>query len=112
MLEAIQDHIKILGENNRGEYRGNYRNESYNRERGSSRYRERSFPGNNGSYNRRNDRSSSNSRSSSGSRARMNRDRIRCYTCREYDHFAKDWCTSNEEREIEQIQKMFNLDED
>ena len=42
----------------------------------------------------------------------MNRDRIRCYNCREYDHFAKDCPTSNEERKIEQTQKMFNLDEE
>ena len=42
----------------------------------------------------------------------MNRDKIRCCKCREYDHFAKDCPTSNEEREIEQIQQMFNLDED
>ena len=35
------------------------------------------------------DRSSSNSRSRSGSRASMNRDRIRCYKCREYDHFMR-----------------------
>ena len=54
----------------------------------------------------------SNSRSRSGSRASINRDRIRCYKCREYDHFAKDCPTSNEEREIEQIQQMFNLDEE
>ena len=31
----------------------------------------------------------SNSRSRSGSRASTNRDRIRCYKCREYDHFAR-----------------------
>ena len=38
--------------------------------------------------------------------------RIRCFKCREYDHFAKDYPTTNEEREIEQIQQMFNLDEE
>ena len=32
----------------------------------------------------------SNSRSRSGSRAVTNRDRIRCFECREYDHFARD----------------------
>ena len=37
---------------------------------------------------------------------------IRCYKCREYDHFTKDCSTSKEEREIEQIQEMFNLDEE
>ena len=42
----------------------------------------------------------------------MNRNRIRCYKCREYEHFAKDFPTSNEEREIEEIQWMFNLDEE
>ena len=41
-----------------------------------------------------------------------NRDRIRCYKCREYDHFAKDCLTTKEEREIDQIQQMFNLDEE
>ena len=41
----------------------------------------------------------------------INRDRIRCYKCREYDHFAKDCPTSKEEGEIQQIQQMFNLDE-
>ena len=38
--------------------------------------------------------------------------RIRCYKCREYDHFMKHCPTSKEEREIEQIQQMFNLDEE
>ena len=41
-------------------------------------------------------RSASSSRSSSGSRASTNRDRIRCYNCREYDHFARDCPTSRE----------------
>ena len=52
---------------------------------------------------RRNDRSSS-SRSRSGSRPSTNRDRIRCYKCREYDHFAKDCLTSKLEKETEQMQ--------
>ena len=34
-------------------------------------------------------RSPSSSRS--GSRTSMNRDRIRCFKCREYDHFANEW---------------------
>ena len=73
-----------------------------------SRSRERSYLDNSG----RRDRSSHNSRSRSGSRASTNRDRIRCYKCRKYDHFAKDCPTTREEREIEQIQQMFNLDEE
>ena len=42
----------------------------------------------------------------------MKRDRIRCYRCREYDHFAKDCPTSREERELEQLQQMLNLDDE
>ena len=41
-----------------------------------------------------------------------NRDRIRCYRCREYEHFAKDCPTSKEDREIEQIQQILNLDDE
>ena len=52
----------------------------------------------------------SNSRSRSGSRASTNRDRIRCFEYREYDHFARQCPTKQEKREIEQIQQMFNLD--
>ena len=37
-------------------------------------------------------------------------DRIRCYKCREYDHFTND-CPNPYTGEIEQIQKMYNLDE-
>ena len=44
-------------------------------------------------------------------RACTNRDRIRCYKCREYDHFMKNCPTSKEERELEQIQQMFDLDD-
>ena len=75
-----------------------------------SRSRERSFSRN--INNRRNDRSINNGRSRSGSRVSINRDRVKCYKCREYDHFVKDCPTSKEEREIEQIQQMFTLDEE
>ena len=73
-------------QNSRGEYRNNsYRNDGYNR--GRDRSRDRSFSG---IYGSNRTRSTNNSRSSSGSRASTNRDRIRCYNCREYDHFVKD----------------------
>ena len=39
-------------------------------------------------------------------------DRIRCYKCREYNHFTKDCLTTKEEREIDQMQQMFNLDKE
>ena len=42
----------------------------------------------------------------------MNRDRIRCYKCREYDHFTKDCPTSREERELEQLQQIPNLEDE
>ena len=41
-----------------------------------------------------------------------NRDRIRCFKCREYDHFTKDCPTSQVEKEPEQIQQMYNMDKD
>ena len=50
--------------------------------------------------------------SRSGSRASTNRDRIRCFECREYDHFARECLTRRENREIEQIQQMFNLEDE
>ena len=52
-------------------------------------------------YGNNRDRSSSSSRLRSGSRASTKRDRIRCYNCREYDHFARDCPTSREERDLE-----------
>ena len=79
-------------QNNRGNY-GNERYNDYNRDR--NRSRERTFTRN---YSSNRDRSSSHSRSRSGSRANTNRDRIRCYKCREYDHFARDCPNLREER--------------
>ena len=90
--------------------RGNYRNERYNNyNRDRSRPRERNFTRN---YNNSRDRSSSNSRLRSGSRASTNRDRIRCYACREHDHFARDCTNSREERNLEQLQQMLNMEEE
>ena len=71
--------------------------------------RERSFSGN---YSGNITRSTSNSRLSSGSRVSTNRDRIRCYNCREYDHFARDCPTSREERDLDQLQQMLDLEEE
>ena len=39
-------------------------------------------------------------------------DRIRSYKCREYDYFTKDCPTSREEKEIEQLQQMLDLDDE
>ena len=93
-------------QNSRGEYR-NDRHDGYNRSR--NRSRERPFSGN---YSGDRDKSSSNSRLRSGSRAGTNRDRIRCFNCREYDHFARDCPTSREERDLEQLQQTLNLEEE
>ena len=104
------------GNRSRGNFRGNsrqnsregYRNERYgnNNNRDRDRSRERTFVG---IYRR--DRSSSNDRSRSGSRASMNRERIRCCMCREYDHFVRNCPKSREERDLEQLQHMLNMEE-
>ena len=95
-------------QNSRWEYRNdNYRSSGYNR--GRDRSRERSFSGN---YSSNRTRGMSNSRLRSESRPSTNRDRIRCYNCREYDHFARDCPTSREERDIDQLQQMLNLEEE
>ena len=93
------------GQKFRGRYRGNCRNDDFGR--GKSRSRERQYSNNF----RRNDQSSG-SRSRSHSRASTNRDRTRCYKCREYAHFAKDCPNPETEIESEQMQQMFNLDKD
>ena len=91
-------------QSSRGENKNNYRNDRYDRSR--NRSRERPFSRN---YNTNRNRSMGNSRSRSGSRASKNRDRIRCYKCREYGHFVRDCSTSREEKEIEQLQQMLYL---
>ena len=109
------------GSNYRGSYgynmRGNqrYRRQNNNNRRGRGnqnydRNRSRSYERQN--RDRRDDRSISNSRSRSGSRAMTNRDRIRCFERREYDHFMSDCPTTQASRQIEQIQQMFNMDDD
>ena len=91
---------------NRDGFRGNFRNQSYLR--GSSRSYDRQFR----EDNRRDNKSISNSRSRSGSRVSTNRDRIRCFVCREYYNFTRDCTTTQADREVEQIQQMFNMDEE
>ena len=41
----------------------------------------------------------------------MNRDRIRCYKCKEYDHFVRDCPNSREKRDLEQLKQMLNMEE-
>ena len=86
-LEGMED------KNSRGGYRSDRHND-YNR--GRNRLRERTSTRN---YSSSRDRNPSNSRSRSGSRANTNRDRIRCYNCRVYDHFTRDCPNFKEERE-------------
>ena len=92
-------------QNNRGGYRGSYRNENYERGRGT--LRERQYQGSI----RRNNRSNSN-RSRSGSKPSTNRDRIRCHMHRECNYFTKDCLKTKIEKETDQIQQMLNLDEE
>ena len=93
------------GQRFRGGYKGSFSYHNFGR--GTSRSRERQSSG----HFRRNDRSSSRSRS--GSRVSTNIDRIRCFKCRQYNHFAKD-CLSiseTENKQSEQIQQMLNLED-
>ena len=89
-------------QNSRESYR-NERNGNNNVDRKRSRERVLTR-----SYGR--DRCSSNDRSRSGSRDSTNRDRIRCYMCREYDHFLRDHPNCREERDLEQLQHMLNME--
>ena len=94
-------------QNSRGEYKGSYRNDSY--DRSGNRSRDRLFSRN---YGKNRTRSICHTRSRSGSRDSTTWDRICCYTCREYHHFARDCPTSREEKEIEQFQQMLNLEDE
>ena len=93
------------GQNFRDGYRRNYINDNFGRGRSTSRDRQYS-----GNFSR-NDISSS-SRSRSGSRASTNSDTIRCFKCREYVCFTNDCSNLQTEKEPEQIQQMYNLDEE
>ena len=81
-----------FGFNTRGSqrYRNNYNNYRRNNDRGQGCDRNRSRSLDRQDRSRRRDRSMSIGRSMSGSRASTNRDRIRCFECREYDHFARE----------------------
>ena len=93
------------GQNFIGRYRNNNnRNDNFGRDKSRSRNRQYS-----GNFSRNNRNRSSKSRS--GLRASTNRDRIRYFKCREYDHFGKDCPNSQREKEPELIQQMYNLDE-
>ena len=80
------------GYNNRGiqRYRNNYIDYRKNNYRGQDYGRNRSRSLDRQDRSRRRDRSVSNGRSRSGSRANTKRDRIRCFECREYDHFVRN----------------------
>ena len=100
-------------ENSRREYRQdsreryrNERNNSHDRFSDRNRSRDRNFTR---SYGR--NRSSDSSRSRSGSRVSTNRDRIRCYECREYDYLARNCPNSRERRDLEHLQHMLNMEE-
>ena len=83
---------------NNNNRRGNFRNQNYDRNRSRSYEVD--------------DRSISYSRSRSGSRATMNKDRIRCFHCREYDHFTRGCLKTQANREAEEVQQVFNMNED
>ena len=77
---------------NNGRGRGRNFNRNYSNDRSRSRERRLSPRRYNNNNNRQNTNSRfrSRSRSRSNSRVRTNRDRIRCYRCREYDHYASE----------------------
>ena len=110
--QTIGDNHWIGGENRRGKYRCqnygtrgdsrdrgrgrvNYRGD-FSNDRNSSRDRNRSRTRERCLTSRRDDRRyhspnlNLGTRNRSTSRVKMNRDRIKCFKCREYDHFANE----------------------
>ena len=77
---------------NNGRDRGRNLNSNYSSDRSRSRERRLSPRRCNNNNNRQNmdSRFRSRSRSRSNSRIRMNRDRVRCYRCQEYDHYMNE----------------------
>ena len=67
-------------QNNSNRWR-NFRNQNYDRNRSRSYERQ--------NRDRRDDRGISNSRSISGSRGTTNRDKIRCFKCKEYEYLVR-----------------------
>ena len=65
-------------------------NRNYSSDRSRSRERRLSPRRYNNNRQNANSRFRSRSRSRSNSRIRTNRDRVRCYRCREYDHYANE----------------------
>ena len=84
------------GYNMRGSqrYRNNYNDYRRNNYRGQGYDRNRSRSLDTQDRGRKRERSTSNGRSRSGSRASTNRDRIRCFKCRENDHFVRECLTT------------------
>ena len=75
------------GNFSRGRFRGRENVDRDNR----SRYREdRGYRRQSRPRERQESRSQSSSRSRSSSRTTTNRDRVRCFRCREYDHYARE----------------------
>ena len=106
MTQIIGEIIMVINCNYNGDrHRKNFGNQHYEIYR--SRSNDRLFRGNN----RRNNRIISNSRPRSGSKVSTNRDRIRCFKCQEYDHFMINCLTTHADRQVEQFQQMFNMDE-
>ena len=87
----IEESIEVIGEMNMIEVEIGQEKEHFSR-----------------NYSNNRARSSSNSRSRSESQASTNRDRIRCYNCREYDHFVRDCSNSREERDLEHNRVNFS----
>ena len=90
-------------QNFRGGYRRKYRNENFGRCR--SRSRDKQYSGN---FEGMTEVIAVGSRSGSRPSTRV---RIICFKCREYYHFTKDCPNLQSEKEPEEIQQMYNLEE-